>query len=146
MLASYFLIFEQKTAYEMRISDGSSDVCSSDLRRAEVANRYTADRRAFPAQHLAAVWVDEFLAEADHVPALRASFRHFLQIDEAAGALDDVRIDEAQHIRCVAQFVGVDQPRRGEEVANAFERNRRDRLLVRQLAHARRKMRSEKRR
>src|SRR3546814_8835217 len=26
-----FLFFEQKTAYEMRISDGSSDVCSSDL-------------------------------------------------------------------------------------------------------------------
>src|SRR3546814_12763002 len=26
-----FLFFEQKTAYEMRISDWSSDVCSSDL-------------------------------------------------------------------------------------------------------------------
>src|SRR3546814_17871645 len=26
-----FLIFKQKTAYEMRISDWSSDVCSSDL-------------------------------------------------------------------------------------------------------------------
>src|SRR3546814_2983267 len=26
-----FIFFEQKTAYEMRISDGSSDVCSSDL-------------------------------------------------------------------------------------------------------------------
>src|SRR3546814_18721986 len=29
-----FLFFKQKTAYEMRISDGSSDVCSSDLIRA----------------------------------------------------------------------------------------------------------------
>src|SRR3546814_2246418 len=28
---SYFLFFKQKTAYEMRISDWSSDVCSSDL-------------------------------------------------------------------------------------------------------------------
>src|SRR3546814_10193627 len=27
-----FLCFKQKTAYEMRISDWSSDVCSSDLR------------------------------------------------------------------------------------------------------------------
>ena len=26
-----FLFFKQKTAYEMRISDWSSDVCSSDL-------------------------------------------------------------------------------------------------------------------
>src|SRR3546814_6432934 len=27
----FFLLFKQKTAYEMRISDWSSDVCSSDL-------------------------------------------------------------------------------------------------------------------
>src|SRR3546814_3241478 len=30
-----FFFFKQKTAYEMRISDWSSDVCSSDLRPAE---------------------------------------------------------------------------------------------------------------
>src|SRR3546814_15806540 len=29
----FFFFFKQKTAYEMRISDWSSDVCSSDLRR-----------------------------------------------------------------------------------------------------------------
>src|SRR3546814_5746427 len=28
----FFFVFKQKTAYEMRISDWSSDVCSSDLR------------------------------------------------------------------------------------------------------------------
>src|SRR3546814_10051006 len=28
----YFFFFKQKTAYEVRISDWSSDVCSSDLR------------------------------------------------------------------------------------------------------------------
>src|SRR3546814_15694046 len=38
----HFFVFKQKTAYEMRISDWSSDVCSSDLpvvigRRAEWA-------------------------------------------------------------------------------------------------------------
>src|SRR3546814_5515895 len=27
----FFVFFKHKTAYEMRISDGSSDVCSSDL-------------------------------------------------------------------------------------------------------------------
>src|SRR3546814_7354630 len=31
-IVSLFLFFKQKTAYEMRISDWSSDVCSSDLR------------------------------------------------------------------------------------------------------------------
>src|SRR3546814_9131603 len=32
MLFIWFFFFKQKTAYEMRISDWSSDVCSSDLR------------------------------------------------------------------------------------------------------------------
>src|SRR3546814_8017215 len=31
MLYRWFFFFKQKTAYEMRISDWSSDVCSSDL-------------------------------------------------------------------------------------------------------------------
>src|SRR3546814_5279679 len=31
MSSVYFFFFKQKTAYEMRISDWSSDVCSSDL-------------------------------------------------------------------------------------------------------------------
>src|SRR3546814_1014788 len=31
MCYSCFFLFKQKTAYEMRISDWSSDVCSSDL-------------------------------------------------------------------------------------------------------------------
>src|SRR3546814_8160524 len=30
---SFFFFFKQKTAYELRISDWSSDVCSSDLNR-----------------------------------------------------------------------------------------------------------------
>src|SRR3546814_16693014 len=34
-----FFFFKQKTAYEMRISDWSSDVCSSDLRRYDAAAR-----------------------------------------------------------------------------------------------------------
>src|SRR3546814_13406998 len=32
-----FFFFKQKTAYEMRISDWSSDVCSSDLARATLS-------------------------------------------------------------------------------------------------------------
>src|SRR3546814_7622010 len=31
LLSGFFFFFKQKTAYEMRISDWSSDVCSSDL-------------------------------------------------------------------------------------------------------------------
>src|SRR3546814_19312939 len=39
MLCGYFFFFKQKTAYEMRISDWSSDVCSSDLLQAELTAR-----------------------------------------------------------------------------------------------------------
>src|SRR3546814_10017554 len=35
MYLLFFFFFKQKTAYEMRISDWSSDVCSSDLKRSD---------------------------------------------------------------------------------------------------------------
>src|SRR3546814_3437350 len=53
---SYFFFFKQKTAYEMRIIDWSSDVCSSDL---DVLDLDRGDRRALergqknPAQRIA---------------------------------------------------------------------------------------------
>src|SRR3546814_9285290 len=43
----YFFFFKQKTAYEMRISDWSSDVCSSDLSgpcQARPARRRASER------------------------------------------------------------------------------------------------------
>src|SRR3546814_6527415 len=40
----FFFFFKQKTAYEMRISDWSSDVCSSDL--APAVFQFGADRPA----------------------------------------------------------------------------------------------------
>src|SRR3546814_3414549 len=55
---AFFFFFKQKTAYEMRISDWSSDVCSSDLPRpagppadaqpAHLRRRRTSARRAEP--------------------------------------------------------------------------------------------------
>src|SRR3546814_7270798 len=46
----FFFFFKQKTAYEMRISDWSSDVCSSDLRARWRAHSYSrennTDRRS----------------------------------------------------------------------------------------------------
>src|SRR3546814_10050153 len=38
-VVSFFFFFKQKTAYEMRISDWSSDVCSSDLYQCAVMER-----------------------------------------------------------------------------------------------------------
>src|SRR3546814_6595740 len=54
-----FFFFKQKTAYEMRISDWSSDVCSSDLNMAEVSaeimerNQLTAEDIAWLVPHQA---------------------------------------------------------------------------------------------
>src|SRR3546814_6455932 len=60
ILSGYlFFLFKQKTAYEMRISDWSSDVCSSDLPR--FVYRVFKDRR-----------LENVLERADHkrVPVL----------------------------------------------------------------------------
>src|SRR3546814_17301701 len=45
MMTAFFFFFKQKTAYEMRISDWSSDVCSSDLPTAKVGMIYSYDSR-----------------------------------------------------------------------------------------------------
>src|SRR3546814_4010703 len=48
----FFVFFKQKTAYEMRISDWSSDVCSSDLHVAMLCDVVTGlefDDENFPA-------------------------------------------------------------------------------------------------
>src|SRR3546814_2085983 len=47
----FFFFFKQKTAYELRISDWSSDVCSSDLVRgaAECARNVARQHRIFAA-------------------------------------------------------------------------------------------------
>src|SRR3546814_2363009 len=39
---TFFFFFKQKTAYEMRISDWSSDVCSSDLAAAQLLSMTTS--------------------------------------------------------------------------------------------------------
>src|SRR3546814_7542863 len=70
LLRLFFFFFKQKTAYEMRISDWSSDVCSSDL--ADLADR-TAVEKAFAAHNprrvinLAAQAGVRYAAENPHV-------------------------------------------------------------------------------
>src|SRR3546814_2913139 len=51
-----FFFFKQKTAYEMRISDWSSDVCSSDLgatKEYDRARRHQRAERDDPFEHAA---------------------------------------------------------------------------------------------
>src|SRR3546814_2186561 len=53
--------FKQKTAYEMRISDWSSDVCSSDLDRAVFRSRYHR-----PCRNLSSVTPNERSRQRKH--------------------------------------------------------------------------------
>src|SRR3546814_2654253 len=53
----FFFFFKQKTAYEMRISDWSSDVCSSDLRAGSVKG-FSPPIEA-EGQGLAQVWIPQ---------------------------------------------------------------------------------------
>src|SRR3546814_2570810 len=57
----FFFFFKQKTAYEMRISDWSSDVCSSDLfsYRGDKKVAYGEWDAYLPGSRMHAPWLDE---------------------------------------------------------------------------------------
>src|SRR3546814_4522623 len=77
-LSLFFFFFKQKTAYEMRISDWSSDVCSSDLQQ-----------------------FHELLGGLVALVALDEHFLDILVIDVADRALDEVavRMDQRRRAR-----------------------------------------------
>src|SRR3546814_8572548 len=64
MAAVYMFVCKQMTAYEMRISDWSSDVCSSEL----------ADRAVPPCPHALYRWTQHSLCLRRHL--CRRHFRH----------------------------------------------------------------------
>src|SRR3546814_17757821 len=85
--------FKQKTAYEMRISDWSSDVCSSDLETA-------ADPGAVDADH-----VDD----AAGFGPLRRLVDQLLEDPRMAAAPGVAQVDGGDgvvHARIIAQWVG----------------------------------------
>src|SRR3546814_8409524 len=90
----FFFFFKQKTAYEMRISDWSSDVCSSDLKDAlETAENRSAE---VTAETYVAVWSDLNTARDAYVAALRASpIYAFFKIETTHRALRDSVNDPA---------------------------------------------------
>src|SRR3546814_6567049 len=96
LLVLYFFFFKQKTAYEMRISDWSSDVCSSDLNE-----RQMNASRPFPAQALHAI--DHFVPDGrgDEFGDFTAKKRNFL--DQSGG--DRLQIGRASCRDRVCQYV-----------------------------------------
>src|SRR3546814_2890138 len=69
-----FFFFKQKTAYEMRISDWSSDVCSSDLfvrlREIPVGRELHLVQQGFPVDSRPVRLVDVGPLSLDKVPVL----------------------------------------------------------------------------
>src|SRR3546814_2559348 len=74
-----FFFFKQKTAYEMRISDWSSDVCSSDLRPA------CSDRGQFTRDELARL-VERGAALASDLAAFDERAEHRIEPEEKGRA------------------------------------------------------------
>src|SRR3546814_9815544 len=74
-----FFFFKQKTAYEMRISDWSSDVCSSDLRHPDdmtfehAVLAHQPDRRMLALMDVAELG---FFEIAGHIEAVAVDQRH----------------------------------------------------------------------
>src|SRR3546814_5681046 len=87
MLLFFFFFFKQKTAYEMRISDWSSDVCSSDL----------ADLRPFG--QLA----------CDFEERVRRHRRGARRFDLGRDRFDHLQVEVGRHQFELARRVGFDQ-------------------------------------
>src|SRR3546814_12493061 len=110
-----FFFFKQKTAYEMRISDWSSDVCSSDLTALVQLQRRTDhdDRTARVVDALAEqVLAETTLLALDHVGKRFQRALVGASDRTAATAVVDQRVDRIlQH----APFIAHDDVRRRHE-------------------------------
>src|SRR3546814_11975342 len=95
-----FFVFKQKTAYEMRISDWSSDVCSSDLQPAQPANAadFRDDRLAI---------LDRVADEGKSMDRDAAAFQRF---DRQQAVVDRAEAGEIGRASCrerVCQYVEI---------------------------------------
>src|SRR3546814_6214618 len=97
-----FFFFKHKTAYEMRISDWSSDVCSSDLkcgtskqagqriRSGHWQQHHTDERNMTPPIRIGIIGYGK-IARDQHIPAIQAS-----QDFQLAAISDPKPIDDAE--------------------------------------------------
>src|SRR3546814_2126925 len=79
-----FFFFKQKTAYEMRISDWSSDVCSSDL----LALR-PGFEKMIPQSH---TYIKNYLENRDQLGGMGNALR--VVVENQAGDIYDARSEE----------------------------------------------------
>src|SRR3546814_1871687 len=113
VLCFLFFFFKQKTAYEMRISDWSSDVCSSDLLRDDTVTirpiAGTRPRGATPAE-------DRTLAE-DLLSDPKELAEHLMLLDLGrndvgrVAAVGRVKVTEKNAIELYSHAMHIDRKR-----------------------------------
>src|SRR3546814_2416434 len=123
-----FFFFKQKTAYEMRISDWSSDVCSSDLWRIEGGSFYARNCMGF-AYARAERWAPAIVAfeqgadEAERNGEMAQSARLWAQAGNAALAGGDAAKARDDFDAALARGLP-DGMAKGEEIGRAPGRER----------------------
>src|SRR3546814_17328989 len=103
-----FFFFKQKTAYEMRISDWSSDVCSSDLLNAELvlfeqvakAQDAHAIRNALSARETSEVTVQRRLEQCLFHGQVRQAEPLLQKMNAQHGLVRKGRTPRARYRRC----------------------------------------------
>src|SRR3546814_6110903 len=91
-----FFFFKQKTAYEMRISDWSSDVCSSDLQYVQAAE--FLDRSGHCSLDLC--FIGDVAGDADcGAPGIDNLFHHAVDIRLSVGRHRDFRALPGEEFR-----------------------------------------------
>src|SRR3546814_14679198 len=105
--------FKQKTAYEVRISDWSSDVGSSDLLAAPLAARRRTDPRSAPGEERR----DPLTRQPRAFAGAAAALDRLVERGEGEGFAQHVMVAEARKLACVACIAGDEQHRqiRSEE-------------------------------
>src|SRR3546814_698551 len=107
----FFFFFKQKTAYEMRISDWSSDVCSSDL---DVAPDGKYAEPPSPERHAERRHGIEHTEELDaHVPV-----HHVLAQPQPVARIRPHPV-ELRHFRRIADVLRTQQPAAGDHAGDA---------------------------
>src|SRR3546814_3262289 len=109
MYCSVFFFFKQKTAYEMRISDWSSDVCSSDLDQVdeqELLRQHEVLLQQPVAQERARLVLEQALVVVEADRAHRVGAQHLRRLPgRAVDAVHADRVDavEQQFVQRVHQ-------------------------------------------
>src|SRR3546814_3985255 len=108
-----FFFFKQKTAYEMRISDWSSDVCSSDLRITDIDlhRRFSEGEITGPQTKNDVVTLKK---------CLQKGFQRPFEMAQIDALVDDKAFDLMEHRRMRRVTVGTINPARRDDANRRF--------------------------